>query len=594
MANKTMHHVVIGADTFELIDEAAREEITSLKEDLSESVGDLKSALTNNSINSGYGVENIGFYGAFVRGALNQGALVPAFLYRVSSNTLISFSEDTLITIKSGFKVGFHKFVSDVYSQDLGWKTGTYIAPANTQFKLMIARTFENSQEVANILEFVNAVILDSTVKKALTQTALDVDNLKTYCTRTINMFDPTYITNATGWTESSGQYSGLIHNLHASFKLGYPGVSGFKANTQYTFSLEAYTDGSAGTTGNGLTVYFHYSDNTNSGAVLTNTTDEYTKLTLVSTANKTVTAVYLTYGSVNNTWHIKNIQCEIGVIATNYVPYYTMSDDVARLGLADLSVIMHSNIRSISHGGWYLAPENTLPAFCMSRKQGFVYAECDVSFTSDGVPVLLHDNTINRTARNADGTEISEAINIWDITYAELLQYDFGIWKGEQYAGTKILTLAEFVSLCKNIGLHPYIELKETTVYTKAMYENCVSIVKRYGMIRNVTWISFSAICLGYVKAIDSKARLGYITWNIDESTISSVEALKTDHNEVFIDSHSYNSEEIALCYEADVPLEVWTISSVNGITGMDHYISGFTSDTLIAAKVLYESEMR
>ena len=45
MANKTMHHAVIGADTFELIDEKGREEITALKEDLSESVDDLKSAL---------------------------------------------------------------------------------------------------------------------------------------------------------------------------------------------------------------------------------------------------------------------------------------------------------------------------------------------------------------------------------------------------------------------------------------------------------------------------------------------------------------------------------------------------------------------
>lgn len=34
MANKTMHHIVIGDDTFELIDEAGREETTALKEDI--------------------------------------------------------------------------------------------------------------------------------------------------------------------------------------------------------------------------------------------------------------------------------------------------------------------------------------------------------------------------------------------------------------------------------------------------------------------------------------------------------------------------------------------------------------------------------
>lgn len=47
MANKTMHHAVIGDDTFEVIDEVGREEIASLKEDLSESVGDLKSTFSD-------------------------------------------------------------------------------------------------------------------------------------------------------------------------------------------------------------------------------------------------------------------------------------------------------------------------------------------------------------------------------------------------------------------------------------------------------------------------------------------------------------------------------------------------------------------
>ena len=42
MANKTMHHVVIGGDTFELIDEAGREETASLKEDINELGGIIK------------------------------------------------------------------------------------------------------------------------------------------------------------------------------------------------------------------------------------------------------------------------------------------------------------------------------------------------------------------------------------------------------------------------------------------------------------------------------------------------------------------------------------------------------------------------
>lgn len=50
MAEKTMHHVVIGGDTFELIDEAGREETTALKED----INDLGLSVVDGAINITY------------------------------------------------------------------------------------------------------------------------------------------------------------------------------------------------------------------------------------------------------------------------------------------------------------------------------------------------------------------------------------------------------------------------------------------------------------------------------------------------------------------------------------------------------------
>ena len=50
MANKTMHHIVIGDDTFELIDEAGREETTTLKED----INDLGLSVVDGAINITY------------------------------------------------------------------------------------------------------------------------------------------------------------------------------------------------------------------------------------------------------------------------------------------------------------------------------------------------------------------------------------------------------------------------------------------------------------------------------------------------------------------------------------------------------------
>ena len=115
--------------------------------------------------------------------------------------------------------------------------------------------------------------------------------------------------------------------------------------------------------------------------------------------------------------------------------------------------------------GGVYYTPENTLPAFRKAMSQGYTYIETDPCYTKDGVIVLHHDGTINRTCRNSDGSEIGGEVKLSDLTYNELLQYDAGIFKGEEFRGTKIprldelLALAEgtdvIIALDKKIGTH-------------------------------------------------------------------------------------------------------------------------------------------
>ena len=242
-------------------------------------------------------------------------------------------------------------------------------------------------------------------------------------------------------------------------------------------------------------------------------------------------------------------------------------------------------NVRSVNHRGYNtVAPENTLPAYILSKKKGFQCAECDVSFTSDGVAVLLHDDTIDRTS-NGTG-KISE------LTYEEVATLDFGSWKSEEYAGTKIPTFAEFIKLCKEIDLHPYIELKSGT---QAQVEGIVAAVKAAGMKGKVTYISFSKVCLGYVKNVDPAARLGLVCAEITDTIIANAQTLRADTNEVFIDA-SYSAitdETMALCAAAGIPLEVWTINWESWFNNMKLYVSGVTSDSLVAGEILYKKNM-
>ena len=245
-------------------------------------------------------------------------------------------------------------------------------------------------------------------------------------------------------------------------------------------------------------------------------------------------------------------------------------------------------NVKSINHRGYNTeAPENTLSAFKLSARNGFEYVECDVSFTSDGIPVVLHDGSIDRTS-NGTG-------NINSLTFDQVRQYDFGSWFSEEYTGEKIPSFEEFIALCRNLALHPYIEIKSSATYTQEQINQLVSIVQRYGMAGKVTYISFNATYLEYVKNTDANARLGYVVNDVTEAVITKAQELKTDTNEVFVDAGAgrLTQELIYLCINAGLPLEVWTVNSESSVKNLDPYVSGVTSDNVHAGKSLFKANL-
>lgn len=242
--------------------------------------------------------------------------------------------------------------------------------------------------------------------------------------------------------------------------------------------------------------------------------------------------------------------------------------------------------MRAVAHRGYAAdAPENTLSAYRLAKKKGFTRVECDVSFTSDGVAVLLHDNTVDRTS-NGTG-------NIKEKTFAEVRALDFGSWKSAMYTGERIPTFEEFMLLCKRLGLHPYIELKDGT---EAQIKGLVETVKLYGMKGNVTWISFVVDFLWWVKSVDPKARLGLVVSTVSDDTITKVrEKMQSGENEVFVNCAVDNAtaEAVRICAEADLPLEVWTVDDEDTILALYPYVSGVTSNKLVAGNVLYKEGM-
>ena len=95
--------------------------------------------------------------------------------------------------------------------------------------------------------------------------------------------------------------------------------------------------------------------------------------------------------------------------------------------------------------------PENTLVSYLAAVEQGYKIVEMDCKFTKDNVCIMLHDGNINRTCRREDGSEFEEKIASTALTLDEIKALDAGLFKGEQFRGVRIPTLAETLETLRN-----------------------------------------------------------------------------------------------------------------------------------------------
>nr|XP_019940024.1 PREDICTED: glycerophosphodiester phosphodiesterase 1-like [Paralichthys olivaceus] len=125
----------------------------------------------------------------------------------------------------------------------------------------------------------------------------------------------------------------------------------------------------------------------------------------------------------------------------------------------------------AVAHrGGGHDAPENTIAAIREARKNGAAGVELDLEFSADGVPILMHDETVDRTT-NGSGP-------LSRMTLSDLRKLDAAAKHPlrEKFAGEKIPTLEEAVEECIKLQLTIYFDVKghpdEAAAALKELYK--------------------------------------------------------------------------------------------------------------------------
>ncbi|HEY8454158.1 MAG TPA: glycerophosphodiester phosphodiesterase family protein [Actinopolymorphaceae bacterium] len=127
------------------------------------------------------------------------------------------------------------------------------------------------------------------------------------------------------------------------------------------------------------------------------------------------------------------------------------------------------SDVIVVAHrGASGTAPENTLIALQEAARLGADFAEVDVVLSKDGVPVLAHDLTLQRTTNVAEVFPERATCNVSEFTLAELRTLDAGSWFDPRFAGARIPTLREALRVFRDVQLGLWMELKSPHLHPR------------------------------------------------------------------------------------------------------------------------------
>lgn len=154
--------------------------------------------------------------------------------------------------------------------------------------------------------------------------------------------------------------------------------------------------------------------------------------------------------------------------------------------------------------------PENTMAAFRAAIAVGADMIETDVRLTRDGVPVLIHDRTVDRTT---DGTGY-----VKDIDFAELRMLNAGTKEMPQ----QIPTLEELLELLASTDVTLNLEVKEyaeegNESRSRECVDKCEALIRRCGMEEKMLFNSFDAPVLEYIAQTYPQYRLhGFYPYSV------------------------------------------------------------------------------
>lgn len=207
-----------------------------------------------------------------------------------------------------------------------------------------------------------------------------------------------------------------------------------------------------------------------------------------------------------------------------------------------------------IGHRGSQTGVENTLQAVNGAIDAKADSAEVDILLSSDGVPMVIHDDNLKRLS--------GENINVYDKTAAELSRLT--LTQGDKKG--KISTLEEVIDYSRG-KIDLLIELKLHGKEKVSLVQAVTHVVERNHFQKNCKIMSLEYDLIEELKANHPEYEAGYCVYgNLGQAKFNSLRSLGVDF--LIIEESMASKSFISQCNKAFLPVYVWTVNKELSMT--------------------------
>ena len=171
------------------------------------------------------------------------------------------------------------------------------------------------------------------------------------------------------------------------------------------------------------------------------------------------------------------------------------------------------------------LSPENTIDSIYLAKKLGLNWVEFDVKISKDLIPILLHDNSLERTT-NGNGLPI-------DYYYKDLKKLDAGYFFYKKSTNIYIPTFKEILLFSQKNNINLNIELKPNQGFEKENVECIAEIIKKSKFTNQYYFSSFDWNSLIMMKEIFPNTNCGILVNEFTkDKTLNDIIDLANEYN--------------------------------------------------------------